>query len=150
MLQPNATKAEGAMASTARPAPGARWSSLAAGSPLPYSAGQPGDRQVPTELGCAWRCAGHSSVEGHASTPHPSPRGRDPNTDPLNGCAGCAQLPAAQPALLQGKPSCPGPQTAPALPNPPAPGFPWLSEAFKSGLGSHHVLLISSGRSTQR
>lgn len=42
-------------------------------------------------------------------------------------------------------PSTPEP---PGPPNPPAPGFPRLRETFKSGLGRHRVLLISSGRST--
>lgn len=77
------------------------------------------------------------------------PRGSNPSTDPPHRCAGCAQLPAAQPAPLQGKICCLGPRTPWAPPNPPAPGFPRLRETFKSGLGSRHVLLISSGRSTR-
>lgn len=94
----------------------------------------------PAELGCGCRCAGYSSVEGLASTSH-----HPEEVSPIQIlCMGV--LPKLFPC---GANAAAMNLRTPWVPtNPPAPGFPRLRETFKLGLGSHHVLLISSGRST--
>lgn len=76
-----------------------------------------------------------------ASTAGPAPAARRNSLPPGYPSRHSTRKPHQQSPL-------PWTQNPPAPNNPPAPGFPRLRETFKSGLGSRHVLLIRSGRST--